>query len=1184
MSNDVQRFDITAGFLHYIWIMPVQAVVSAFVMYNSVGYAAFIGIAAMLLQAVLLQGYLSHLQGKLRFKIAHRTDARVKLMSELTSGIQVIKMYAWEKPFQKVVQFARKLEIDCLTKTSYIRGFTVALMVFTERFTTYLTIITYVLLGNPLTSDKVFSLAQFFNTIQLYMAILFPLAMSTFAEAVVSIRRLEDFLLLEETSVSVAPAEEVSDEQVKDAIKIKEGKASWIPNPIIETLSNLNLEIKPGSLCAVVGSVGSGKSSLLQLFLKELPLSSGNLVTNGTISYASQEPWLFVSTVRNNILFGHQFVRSVYSEVVRVCALGRDFEQLPQGDKTLVGERGVSLSGGQRARVNLARAVYRDADIYLFDDPLSAVDAHVGKELFDECIVKYLKGKTRILVTHQLQFLKQVDQIIIIDNGQIEKVGSFEELSENELSYLKRSASEEELERSTYEKQTIRKRLLSIDSTQSSNIDNENENAEPVETQELMEKGAITSSLYKKYFTAGAPIIALILLILLIIIAQMFSNAADLWVTYWTNNQEKYYKKKQMEALENESELNLSLATKNILNGTMNESLLDTNTSSITSDSTNFTIDFEINQIRNESLYADISQYSQDFYIYLYTFFIIGSIVLTTLRSLFFFKVCMRASKNLHNTMFSNLLQATMRFFDENPSGRILTRFSKDMGQIDETLPRAMLDAIQIFMVMSGILAMVFIVSPWMILPTILLAIIFLYIRIIYLASGQDIKRLESITRAPVFSHVSASMNGLATIRSCKAQYMVSKEFDVLQDQHTTSWYLFLVTTEAFGFYLDIICVIFLAVVTFQFIIFDDGKTLSGNVGLVISQSLILTGMLQHGIRQTAEVSSQMTSVERVLQYSNIEKEGPFESVPTKKPHRDWPKNGEVKFENLYLRYIPTEEPILRNLNIHIKPGEKIGIVGRTGAGKSSLISALFRLASTEGKLSIDDVDTKEIGLHDLRQKISIIPQEPVLFSASLRHNLDPFDKCDDKTLWKALEDAELKEAIEHLNQEVSGGGSNFSAGQRQLICLARAIIRNNKILVLDEATANVDPQTDSLIQTTIRKNFKNCTVLTIAHRLNTVMDSDKILVMESGEAVEFNSPRELLTDQDGYLTKMAKETGPSMEAKLRKIAEETFAMKTRTEETRSLKDEINTSETPNGIITSEKLNEDTSTTNDNEV
>lgn len=424
MSNDVQRFDITPIFLHYIWIMPIQAMVAAFIMYRSVGYAAITGLVAITIQAVPLQGYLSKLQGKLRYKIAQRTDYRVKLMSEITAGIQVIKMYAWEKPFEKIVQMARKAEIDMVTKTSYIRGFTVALMVFTERATLYLTVITFVLDGNRLTGDKVFSMAQFFNTIQLYMAIFFPLALAIFAEAKVSIRRLEEFLILEENISSPHIYTSSAAEKI-GTVKLNKVQASWLPNPIVNTLNNISVEIRPGSLVAVVGAVGSGKTSLLQLLLKELPLKSGRVDAIGAISYSSQEPWLFVSTVRNNILFGNEYNKIRYKNVVEVCALETDFEQLPHGDKTLVGERGVSLSGGQRARINLARAVYRQADIYLFDDPLSAVDAHVGKHLFEKCLKGYLGGRTRILVTHQLQFLKDCDQIIILNNVSIPFSSSF---------------------------------------------------------------------------------------------------------------------------------------------------------------------------------------------------------------------------------------------------------------------------------------------------------------------------------------------------------------------------------------------------------------------------------------------------------------------------------------------------------------------------------------------------------------------------------------------------------------------------------------------------------------------------------------------------------------------------------------------------------------------------------------
>lgn len=1125
LSNDVQRFDFASMFLHYIWIMPIQACIAAFIMYNSVGVAALAGLLAITLQAVPLQGYLSSLQGKLRYKIAKKTDNRVKLMSEITSGIQVIKLYAWEKPFEKMVELARKAEIDIITQTSYIRGFSTALMVFTERATLFLTVVTYVLMGYKLTSDKVFSMAQFFNTIQLYMAIFFPLALFMYAEAKISVGRIEEFLSLEEKKEQSAIQEVGKTGQ----IRLVNVKAGWNKNVIVDTLNNIDLNIVPGTLTCVVGTVGSGKSSLLQLLLKEMPIHSGKVTLSGTISYASQEPWLFVSNVRNNILFGQEFSKSRYKNIIKVCALERDMDQFPHRDKTIVGERGVSLSGGQRARINLARAIYRDADIYLLDDPLSAVDTHVGKHLFDECIKKYLNGKTRILVTHQLQFLREADQIVILNNGHVERIGTFAELSENELSHLKQEDNDEVAE--ALSNGIPKKRLMSLTSETSTNADDEEADEVP-ETQELMEKGALSSANYIEYFRSGSGICFLLFLVVTLIIAQVSCNAGDLWLTFWTNEEETRQYNEAVSTL-NEEDNNFDNNSIEMRFGIPN--LISSNDSSIIFPTENYDI---LTNSTNAFAYSIESQY---FYIYIYSVLIVLSILLTTLRSMIFVKICMTASRNLHNNMFKNILLATMRFFDTNPSGRILNRFSKDIGAVDELLPRAMLEAIQIFLVMWGILIMVFIVSPIMIVPAIILAGLFFLIRKIYLATAQDVKRLEGLTKAPVFSHVSASISGLSTIRSCKAELIISKEFDALQDKHTSSWFLFIASSEAFGFYLDIVSVLFLVILTFRFLLYDDGKTFSGDVGLVISQSLILTGMLQYGMRQTAEVASQMTSVERVLQYTKLDKEGPFESTPTKRPHRDWPHSGKISFKNVNLRYISNEPPVLKNLNIDVAPGEKIGIVGRTGAGKSSLISAIFRLAPFDGIVSIDEIDSKSIGLIDLRSHISIIPQEPVLFSASVRYNLDPLQKSNDNLMWKALEDVGLKDAVDNLDQYVSEGGTNFSVGQRQLMCLARAILRNNKVLVMDEATANVDPHTDSLIQTTIRKNFESCTVLTIAHRLNTIIDSNKVLVMNFGEAVEFGHPHELLQNTDGFFSRMLHETGKTMEENLRQLAKEAF-------------------------------------------
>ncbi|KYN17539.1 hypothetical protein ALC57_10161 [Trachymyrmex cornetzi] len=395
-----------------------------------------------------------------------------------------------------------------------------------------------------------------------------------------------------------------------------------------------------------------------------------------------------------------------------------------------------------------------------------------------------------------------------------------------------------------------------------------------------------------------------------------------------------------------------------------------------------------------------------------------------------------------------------MRFFNTNTSGRVLNRFSKDMGAVDEMLPAAFIDCLQIGIALLGIIIVVATANVWLLIPTVLIGIVFYYMRIFYLATNRSVKRLEGITRSPVFAHLSATLQGLSTIRAFGAEAILTKEFYNYQDIHSSAWYIFISTSRAFGFLLDVFCVLYITLVTLSFLVLDNysqGSMDGGFVGLAITQSIGLTGMFQWGMRQSAELENQMTSLERILEYNKVDSEPPLESAPGKKPKSEWPQEGKIELKNVFLRYAPLEPPVLKNLNF---------------------------------------------GLHDLRSKISIIPQEPFLFSGSLRRNLDPFGSYMDEPLWWAFEEVELKEmGLEaHINED----GSNLSVGQRQLVCLARAIVRNNPILVLDEATANVDPRTDELIQTTIRKKFEKCTVLTIAHRLNTIMDSDRILVMVS--------------------------------------------------------------------------------------
>lgn len=400
------------------------------------------------------------------------------------------------------------------------------------------------------------------------------------------------------------------------------------------------------------------------------------------------------------------------------------------------------------------------------------------------------------------------------------------------------------------------------------------------------------------------------------------------------------------------------------------------------------------------------------------------------------------------------------------------------------------------------------------------------------------------MARSPVFSHLNASLQGLTTIRAFQAQDILTSEFDGHQDAHSSTWYMFLAMSRAFGFWLDLVCLAYIAMVVLSFL-FLDLHVFGGNVGLSITQAIGLTGMLQFGMKQSAELENIMTCVERVLEYSRLESEPPLESPPGKSPPAPWPKDGKVEFCNVSLSYAPHMPRVLKNVSFKVQPREKVGIVGRTGSGKTSLIMALFRLHEFEGDILIDDIALRNVGLHQFRSKISIIPQEPVLFSGTIRKNLDPFDEFTDDVLWNALEEVEMKDVVKDLtgglSWKLAEGGSNFSVGQRQLICLARAIIRNNRILVLDEATANVDPQTDALIQTTIRSKFADCTVLTIAHRLHTVMDSDKLLVMDAGVLVEFDHPHVLLGNKHGFFYRMVKESGRITADSLHRIASGTY-------------------------------------------
>ncbi|KAK3762198.1 hypothetical protein RRG08_057436 [Elysia crispata] len=1123
MSNDVARFDQGMMFFHFLWVGPLECVVAVSYLWYRQGPAVVAALAVMIL-LMPVQFLFGKLFSRIRQKVAVHTDKRVKLMNEILTGMRVIKLYCWEKPFGQLVENLRRLEITQLQRTRRVQACVMGPYVATTKLSMFLFVLTCVLTGqeDAVRSGTVFMVIAVVQTLFLTCGMLVPLASQNLAELLVVLRRIQNFLLLDELEkISFHQSGDMNGENgfcggdreqnASSSVEISHLSAKWNGSGAAsETLDNVTLKVNPGHLLAVIGPVGSGKTSLLMSILGELPVQSGSVRARGRIAYVSQHPWIFSGSLRQNILFGADLDMARYDLVVKISALSRDLSILPDGDATLIGDRGVNLSGGQKARVSLARALYMDADVYLLDDPLAAVDATVGKHIFEKCIMKYLKDKTRILVTHQIQILPAADKIIILTDGKILSEGTHSELSQSGVDFSQlltisepETSQVKELRRSSLSKQDGGRptelhgyRYKRADSIISADGVGHSYVPDPVQLpeEEEREKSNIDVQVYMQYFRAGSGIVLFVFLVLFLLSAQVCFIASDWWIARWTNQ----------------------LDSRNRALNVTDQPSMDQNATAVGSA-------LSIPQPH----IPDVDTY---FNLYVYAGIILATFLCSLARAFLYFHLAVTAGEKLHNQMFARSLRATMAFFDTNPVGRVLNRFSKDTGLIDDHLPWVMFDFFQSLLLTAGAVVVSCVFNPWVLIPVIPLLVLFIIVRRYYIQTSRGVKRLEGTTRSPVFSCLSATLQGLHTIRAMRVEPRLSAEFDAHQDLHTEAWFLFLATSRWLAVRLDYLSLVFIACVVFCSLLISDTMD-PGFVGLSVIYAMNLMGLFQWTVRQSVELENQMVSVERVLQYTRLPVEADLESKPGQKPPDTWPACGSLRARDVSLKYSPSGPCVLRDINFDIRGGEKVGIVGRTGAGKSSLITTLFRLAEPEGELTIDGVSIHSLGLHDLRKAISIIPQDPVLFTGSVRRNLDPFEDFSDSELWRALGEVQLQDTIasdpDGLYMEVSEGGSNFSAGQRQLMCLARAVLGTTRILVIDEATANVDPITDDLIQQTIRSKFKACTVLTIAHRLHTIIDSHRIMVLDAGEIVEMASPVELLSvGESGTFYSMVKQLG----------------------------------------------------------
>ncbi|EAA01218.5 AGAP001777-PA [Anopheles gambiae str. PEST] len=1138
MSNDVNRFDIASYLVCFMWTSPLVMLLASVLLWYEIGWSGVAGLAAIVI-ITPIQSYTGTLTSRYRLRTALKTDERIRLMDEIIAGIAVIKLYAWERPFAKLISQARRNEMREVLKSGYLRALYMSFQLFTTRAAILGVMLAFIALDEDITAAKVFVAASYLSNVSYTMAGLFGRGIAELGEGLVATRRLQRFLEYDEVQAPAKPNQasgkekengtvsearrllnEPTDGPLPDgvAIQLRALTARWtVPGEVDServkvvppaTLSELSVQFRRGSLIGIVGPVGSGKSSVLQVLLRELPVESGRLqLARGcSIAYASQEPWLFTGSLRQNVLFGEQLDQYRYRQVLKVCALQPDLAHLPAGDMTVIGERGVSLSGGQKARICLARAVYRQADVYLLDDPLSAVDAHVAKHLFELCIGNggFLKRRnpnaTRILVTHQVHFLKQADWVVVMKEGRVEAQGTPQELQQRgiELEHLEPSSECTDGDASTHPASS---RTISHTSTASTvtvdSVTLEEFNAGDGDEQEAAKnkfeassQGTVPGSVFLQYASSAGSWLIFVGLVLLFAITQLIVSVADWWLSYWTGLEETAGSGRPIAPDRNQTEQQQ------------------------TGDPTSHYLSRETCFLVHATLVGTI-------------FFV------AILRAFGFYKACARASQSIHDAVFSGFIGARMRFFETNASGRILNRFSKDMGAMDDMLPKSILDATQTLLMFAGAMLVVVFVQPFFMVPIMLLFVVLLFARRVYLRTSQNTRRLEGITRSPIFTHIAATLTGLPTIRAYGVQELLIREFDTHQNVNTGAYFMFHSGRIAFGLFLDSIFFLFLAIVTFSYLMLDE-DAVGARVGLAITQIGSIGSQLQFGIRQSAEMFNHLIAVERLLEYRELpaERSQTVAPLPVVPVPADWPQHGRIEFRNVCFRYAEHDVAVLHRLSFAVAAQEKVGIVGRTGAGKSSLIAALFRMALVEGDILIDGTDTAHVPLEQLRSHISIIPQDPVLFSGTLRRNLDPFESYPDEALWRALELVELRELASEssaglgLQAYVAAGGQNFSVGQRQLLCLARAILRGNRILVLDEATANVDPDTDRLIQRTIREQFAQCTVLTIAHRLNTIMDYDRVLVMSDGTAVEFGRPAELLAREDGAFRSIVLATG----------------------------------------------------------
>ncbi|KAF2876322.1 P-loop containing nucleoside triphosphate hydrolase protein [Massariosphaeria phaeospora] len=1108
MSTDTYRVDQASGFFHMIWCSPIAILITIALLLVNLTYSALSGIGLLLITTPLLGRAVRSLFRR-RVDINKITDQRVSLTQEILQAVRFVKYFGWETSFLERVNSIRKKEIHGIQMLLAIRNGILAVGMSMPVFASMLSFITYSLTDHGLDPAPIFSSLALFNSLRLPLNFL-PLVIGQVIDANASIKRIQEFLMAEE-----AQEDTEWDYNAREAVVLKDADFTWERHPTTDDgdnpapggsaekksakekskkeketralsekngdssnssdhqlatkekaeqpfqINDLSLAIGRKELIAVIGSVGSGKSSFLAALAGDMRKTKGHVTIGASRAFCPQYAWIQNTSVRENITFGKEFDQRWYDKVIDACALRPDLEMLPNGDSTEIGERGITVSGGQKQRMNIARAIYFDADIVLMDDPLSAVDAHVGRHIMDNAICGLLKDKCRILATHQLNVLSRCDRILWVEHGHVQAVDTFDNLMSNNTDFqhlMTMTASEErkepgeavdedevEVEKKTAKKSKKQKKAVAL-----------------MQEEDRAVK-SVTWDVWIAYIKAGGGLWVGPLIFGLLVLSQGANIATSLWLSWWTSNKFGY----------------------------------------------------------SEGVYIGVySVLGASQALLMFAFSIAVSIFGT------------EAGKVMLNRAITRVLRAPMSFFDTTPLGRITNRFSKDIDVMDNTLT----DAIRMYFLTLAMIISVFIliISYYYYYAIALgpLFILFLFSAGYYRASAREVKRHESVLRSSVFARFSESVMGTPTIRAYGLQKQFSRTVRNAIDDMNSAYYLTFANQRWLSVRLDVIGI--LLVFTTGILVVTSRFSVNPSIaGLVLSYILTIVQMIQFTVRQLAEVENNMNATERIHHYgTQLEEEPPLHLGDVRST---WPEHGEIVFDNVQMRYRDGLPLVLKGFGMHVKAGERIGVVGRTGAGKSSIMSTLFRLVELSGgSITIDGVNIATVGLHDLRSKLAIIPQDPTLFKGTIRSNLDPFNEYSDLDLWSALRQADLvsndaamedKSGRIHLDSVVEEEGLNFSLGQRQLMALARALVRGSQIIVCDEATSSVDFETDQKIQQTIIDGFKGKTLLCIAHRLKTIIRYDRICVMDAGSIAELDTPLRLY-DAGGVFRSMCDGSG----------------------------------------------------------